>query len=110
MKKIILAVASVIILTLIFTLINSGAEIAQINQLFAPLLFAITFVICFISHAWRRMFLAIAAGLLGVMIFTDLFNMLEVANLLGSLGFGMFLLISLSYIPQLYKRGYIEKL
>lgn len=108
-KKIIFGCISIVILTVIFTLLNLGGEVNQINQIFSPVVFAISGVGSVLIPTARRIFLIISLGLLSVMVFTYLLNMVDIANWMGSLGFGMLLVISCTYLPQFIKRGFIEK-
>lgn len=107
-KKTIFMISTVIFLTFLFILLNDG-EISQFGQIFQPFLFALTFSISIFIAPSRKFFLVASIVLLILMIFSYLFNLLEVSNWIGSLGFGMLLMTVFSYFNQFIKKGYIEK-
>lgn len=108
-RKEVLAPILVVVFTLIFAILDVGTDIDQVNQIFKPTIFAICFIISIFYPFTRRYILTVSSILLLSMIFTYLFNMLEVSNWLGSLGFGMLFLTVISYTPQFLKKGCIEK-
>ena len=95
-------------LTLLFTLLNDE-EISQFGQISQPFIFALTFSLCIFLSFLKKLFLIISLGLLSLMVFVYFFNLLEISNWLGSLGYGMLLMITFSYLPEFVKKGYIEK-
>ncbi len=108
-KKIFIALVLVIILTIIFTILDSGLRIKQLNLLIQPLIFALVATISFLFGSYRKLLLFFSANLLSLMIITYLFNLLDAANWVGSLGFGILIIVFCSYIPVLIKRDHIEK-
>lgn len=108
-KKIITGCISIIILTIVFILLYSGGEVARIDQIFSPFIFALTAVTSVLIPHARKILLVTSLSLLSAMILTYLLNMIDVANWLGSLGFGIILVVSVTYLPQFIKKGYIEK-
>lgn len=57
----------------------------------------------------RKIVLVISLFFIGLMIFTYLIGLLEISNMIGSWGFGIFTVVVATYLPQLIKKGFIEK-
>ena len=107
-KKSVLMIFITIFLTFLFTFLNDG-EINQLGQIFQPFIFALTFSVGFFLPSLRKLFLTIAISLLALMIFIYFFNLLDISNWIGSLGYGMLLMVTFTYLPEFIKKGYIEK-
>lgn len=107
--KVILVPILIVVLTYIFTLLNLGVSINQVSQVIQPLIFAFSVVICIFSPKYKKNIIQLSLGLLLFMIFTYLFNLADISNWVGALGFGMLFIAVFSYLPQLIKKGYIEK-
>ena len=107
--KIILAFVLILVFTFLFTIMNVGLEINSVNQIIQPLIFALTATIDILYFPLRKYFLAASLCLLSLMVMTYLINMLEVSNWVGSLGFGMLFITVASYLPEIIKKGNIEK-
>lgn len=108
-KKMFIAPVLIIILTIIFTILDLGLNIKKLNLLIQPLIFAVVATISFLFGSYRKLFLFFSASLLSLMIIVYLFNLLDIANWVGSLGFGVLIIVLCSYIPVLIKKGHIEK-
>lgn len=115
MKKIkkIFVVLIAILLIWIFIILSFGLNVNLLEialfKLIQPVIFAVAATICIFYSSLRKYLLMASSALLIFMILTYLFNMLDVANWIGSLGFGAFAIVVFSYIPQLIKKGHIEK-
>lgn len=111
--KVAIKIIVIPILTMVFTymfmLVNTGVKIDQINQIIQPVLFAVCAILCIFFPKHKKNILKISLALLFFMIFSYLFKGLELSNWVGSLGFGLLLITVFSYIPELIKKGYIEK-
>lgn len=107
--KIILAFVLILIFTFLFTIINVGLDINSVNQIIQPLIFALTAAIGILYFPLRKYFLVVSLCLFSLMVMTYLINMLEVSNRIGSLGFGMLFITVASYLPEIIKKGNIEK-
>ncbi len=57
----------------------------------------------------RKYLLVISFVLLVLMVPFLLMGRLDTADLLGSLGFGSLMVVTISYLPQLLRKGYIDK-
>lgn len=108
-KKIILIPILIPIFTLVFTVLNSGLKVNQLNQIIQPLAFALSATSCILFPNIRTNLIKGSLYILLSMVLVYLFNMLDIANWLGSLGFGVLFITIISYLPQLVKRGSIEK-
>ncbi len=109
-KKIILIPILIVIFTFSFTFLEIGLEIHKITQIIQPFIFALSAVLCILYNSLRRLILKISLVLLALMVLTYLFDNLDFANWIGSLGFGMLVIVIFSYLPILIKKGYIENL
>lgn len=108
-KKIIFGTISIMVLAIIFSLLDNGGKIVQIDQIISPLVFALAAVGSMRVHTIRRIFLIISLSLLAFMVITYLLNRIDIANWLGSLGFGIFFVTIISYLPKCIKDGNIDK-
>lgn len=111
MKKInIITLASIttLIFTLLFMVLDSGWDFSHSNFIQA-VIFALTTVICIFYSPFRKYILIAALVLLILMIITYLISTLDLSNWIGTVGFGILAIVVFSYIPQLIKRGYVEK-
>lgn len=108
-NKMLIAPVMVIILTFMFIILDSGLDIKQLNLLIQPLIFAVVATISFLFESYRKLLLFFSATVLSLMVIIYLFNQLDLANWVGSLGFGMLVIILFSYLPILVKKDSIEK-
>ena len=107
-KKSALMIFITIFFTFLYTFLNDG-KISQIGQIFQPFIFALTFSVSIFLPSLRKLFLVIAISLLALMIFIYFFNLLDISNWLGSLGYGMLIMITFTYLPEFVRKGHIEK-
>lgn len=108
-RKIVFLTISFIFFLIIFTILDFGMEINKFIQLTQPIIFALTAVIAIFFLKLRKLILVISLSLLSLMIFTYLLSLLDISKWVGSLGFGMLFITIFSYLPQVIKKGYIEK-
>lgn len=108
-NKIIISPILFVIAVFIFTVLDVGMKVDQINQLVQPLFFAATFTLSVLFANFRKYLLICSGLLLILLVITYMLQMLVISDWVGRLGFGMLLIILFSYFPQLIKRGYIEK-
>lgn len=83
--------------------LRNGDELVK-SSIFAGSLFII------LTGNYKRFILWISLSLLLIMIIFYLFWQIPLSSFFGSIGFGMFLIFVLSYVPDLVKNGCIEKL
>lgn len=88
------------------------AEFEPLNQAmnknFQSLAFSAVLVISFFKPNLRRKLIYAASFLVSVAAGFYLINRLDLSNSFASIGIGMLLLILISYLPQLVKKGYVE--
>lgn len=108
-KKIIFIPLLFIIFFSIFTTLDIGMEVKELIQLIQPMFFTLTVIISVFFLKLRKVILIIALFLLLLMVFTYLLSFLAISSWIGSLGFGMFTIVIISYLPELIKKGYIER-
>ena len=109
MKKISLGIIIFVVTVFIFSLLEFESSPDKINTLIQPLIFSLTLTISIVLPRFRKHILLLSIVLLIVMVLTYLFNMISISNWIGGLGFGMLVVTFFSYLPQLIKRGYIDK-
>lgn len=108
-KKIILTPILMIIVTSIFIILDNGGDVTQVNQIIQPIFFGITLILSVFFSNLRKYLIIIAITFLILLIFTYLFQMIEISAWLGNLGFGMLTITIFSYTPQFIRKGFIEK-
>lgn len=72
--------------------------------------FSAAFSISLVWSVLRKYFLILSAALLVIMAVVFIFGQTGLAEIFGSSGFGLVLLLLISYVPQLFKKGYIENI
>lgn len=111
MKKIKLLIWVSLLFTatfIIFTFLDIGLTFDNPIKLINPVLFAGSLIIAIFLPLYRRFLLYGSVVLLICMAIFYLFNQLELANWIGSLGFGILVITIVSYCPNFIKKGYIE--
>ena len=108
-KKIILFIIYTLILAFVFAVLDNGFSIEPISVLIQPIIFGIIGGTSIMYKNLRRSIIILSLILLILMIVVYLFNLFELANLIGSLGFGILSVTIATYIPDLIRKGFIEK-
>lgn len=72
--------------------------------------FSIAFSLSLIWPFSRKYFLILSAVLLVIMVVVFIFGQAGWAEIFGSSSFGLAVLILIIYLPQIIKKGYVEKL
>lgn len=93
----------------IFTILDVGGEVEQIGQVVQPILYAVILVISTQFKKFRKNILFFSFILFGTMIIFYLLKRVEISDWIARLGFGMLFITIFSYLPQLIKKGYVEK-
>lgn len=109
MKVLIKYIFLVIMLLIIINLLEYGLLWERIEHYIYPSVLTIISLIILLKPVLRKLFLVLAFCLLGLMVLVYLFNELNLANLVGSFGFALLLIVVSSYIPQIIKEGFVEK-
>lgn len=108
-KRIILIFVFSIVFFIVFVILDNGTDVDRIDQLIQPLIFTFAFITGTFFHSTRKYLLGVGIILLSLMIFTYLFVSLDVSDWIGSLGFGIFFTTIFTYIPEIIRKGYIER-
>lgn len=93
----------------VFIWLESGFFIKTINDIIKPLIFSTSLVIS-IANFYRNYLLRISFTLLFLMVIFYLFWQIPASEWFGSVGLGILTVYVLGHIPQLIKKGYIEKI
>ncbi len=108
LSKIFLSIALAIILYFLFSSIEFKEE-QGIDQSYSSIIFAISFSIALFYPFVKRYLIILGFCLLLIMLFCYMFNIMDISNRFGSLGFGILLLTVLSYLPILFRKGQNDK-
>lgn len=109
LSKILIAIMILIISFPIFIWLENGLAIKGSSDLIKPVIFSFSASFAYINFK-RRLLLILSMIMLFIMVIFYLFWQIDLANWFGSLGFGMLVIYTLGHIPQLLKKGYVEKL
>lgn len=93
--------------TIIFLFLESGFP-PEMDALIKPLIFSTAVVIAFRTNL-RKYLLMVALLFLIIMVFFYSFWQISLLEWFGSTGFGMLVIYVASLIPQLIKKGFVEK-
>lgn len=80
------------------------------NKYFQSAVFTLTLVLSAFWSKLRIKLFYVAFSILSLMIGAYLLQRIDWSNALASIGIGMLLITVLSYLPQIVKKGYVEKL
>lgn len=98
-----------IFLVVFFNFLEYGFKWNRLDQFIYPAILTIITLIIFLIPKLRILFFISSFFILSIMIFLYLFNELNLANIVGSFGFTLLLIVVVSYIPQIIKGGFVEK-
>ncbi len=93
----------------VFIWLETGFSINSASDLIKPAIFGLSLTSS-LNNIRRRVFLIFSLGLFGLMVLFYLFWQIEVSNWFGSLGFGILLAYFIGLLPEITKKGFIEKL
>lgn len=88
-----------------FELLNEGS-----SKNIQSIIFSICAGIVVFYPKYKSKLISGSFVLLLIMVIFYLFAAIKLANSIGSLGFGILTITVMSYIPTIFKKGYIEKL
>lgn len=109
-SKVFLVLIVSILLFFIFSTIEFEPLNQATNKYFQSLIFTLTFAFTVLKPKFRIKVFFFAFFLLFLMVGLYLLQRLTLANSLSSIGIGILFITSLTYLPELIKTGYIEKL
>lgn len=90
-----------------FLILNSGFKFDSWDSLFQTLFFTLM-TLLLISQPWlKKVFIILSVILFVMMVVFFIFDLINVANFFGSLGFGVLIISGLFYLQRLLKHGYL---
>ncbi len=92
----------------LFWWLESGFSLRNGDELAKSVIFAVALFVI-LTNKYKRFVLLLSLVLMGLMVILYLFWQLSLSNLFGSIGFGLFIIFSLSLLPDLIKSGFVEK-
>ena len=98
-----------VFLVVSFNFLEYGFKWNKVDQFIFPAILMISTLIIFLIPKLRKLFFISSFFILSIMIILYLFNELNLANIAGSFGFALLLIVISSYIPQIIKGGFVEK-
>ncbi len=109
LKVIIRFIILPVCLVIVFNFLEYGLIWDKVSEFLYPILLTAIFIVNMQVSKLRRLSLALAYGMLILMIFLYLANQLDISNIIGSAGFAILIITLLTYLPELIKKGYLEK-
>lgn len=110
MKKLLKFTFIFILVLPLISFLQTGLNIGINLSTFLAIFFSLIFTLSLFFRGIRQYILIISAMMVAGMAPFVILNQMDLANLLGSTGIGLILLLLLSYLPDFIKKGYIEKL
>lgn len=98
-----------VFLTVVFNFLEYGLIWNKFYKFLYPIILTTIFIINMQLSKLRRLSLALAYGMLTLMILLYLVNQLNLSNIIGSAGFAILIITLLTYLPEMIKKGYLEK-
>lgn len=96
-------------LVVLFNFLEYGFVWNRIEQFIYPIiLMIITLTVYYVSKL-RKIFFIFSFSLLLFMVLLYLLNELNLANIVGSFGFSLLLITVASYLPQIFRKGFVEE-
>lgn len=80
------------------------------SKYFQSLLFVLTYMVVVLRPTFRLKIIYLAFFLLLVMVGFYLLQRINLANSLASIAIGILFISSISYLPEIIKKGFVEKL
>lgn len=98
-----------IVSLLFFIILEYGQVTVLVKEMVQPVIFALVMAFIYLNSNLRVVLFWFALSLIILMILSYLFNLLPFANWTGSLGVGILIILIVSYIPQIIKKGFIDR-
>lgn len=107
-RKLFLKIFLFAISFVIFVYLETGFRVDSINKLSEPLIFAFGMMFTF-NFKYKKYLLFFSFLLLFGTILAYLFWQLSISDWLGSISLGILVIYAIGLLPDLLRRGYIEK-
>lgn len=109
-KKVIKSVLIFILVLPVLFFLNTGFSADPPWKILQTIGFSAMFSTSLVWHVLRKYFLILSVVLLIIMSVVFIFGQVGWAEIFGSSSFGLVLLLLISYVPQLLKKGYIKNI
>ncbi|MDP2684902.1 MAG: hypothetical protein Q8P20_07765 [bacterium] len=93
----------------VFYILEYGFAFGSWNKFLGPFLLSGFAAIMFFKPNAKRYILFLIGTCFILMILAYLFNLLDFSNMVGSFGFSLLLVTIVLYLPQIIKKGHVEK-
>lgn len=109
MKNLINTLGKFILLFIFFSWLESGLNFSDLRFLLQPLIFAFLTILLFKRPVVRFLFFLMIGFSILLMIVFYVFNLINLSAFFGSNCLALLLILIFFYLPQMVKKGYIEK-
>lgn len=99
-----------IVLFIIFNALEFEPLNKGVDKSFQSLIFSMTFALTTLKPKFRIKAFFFSLLLFSIIVGLYVFKNIELANSIASIMIGIFLITSVSYLPELIQKGYVEKL
>lgn len=89
---------------------NAGLFNDSIWRMFQTITFWVVFSLSLIRPSLRKYFFIVSGCLIALMSIFFIFGYIDWSDYFGSSGYGLVVILLVSYLPQLLKLGYIKKI
>lgn len=96
-------------LVVFFNFSEYGFKWGRPEEFIYPVILMILTLVTFSKPKLRNFFLTWSLGILLLMIVLYLAGDINMANIVGSFGFALLIIVVTSYMPQIIKKGFVEK-
>lgn len=104
----------ILIISVVSFLIFSGIEFEPLNQLgnkyLQSFIFSATLAISLIKPSLKLKLFYLGFFFIFLTVSFYLFGRLALSNSFASIGIGILFIVCLTYLPELFKKGFVEKL
>ncbi len=90
-----------------FLILNSGFKFDPWDSLFQTLFFTLMTLLLISKPVLKRTFIILSVIFFVIMVVFFIFDLINVANFFGSLGFGVLIISGLFYLQRLLKYGHL---
>lgn len=97
-------------LVIIFNFLEYGLIWDSPKKFIYPTLLSVVTILNFYKPDLRRYSLIFSVALFILMVVFYLANQTAISSAIGSFGFALLITLIISYLPVIFKKGYIEKL
>lgn len=92
-----------------FNFLEFGFRWNRVEKFIFPLVLTMFTFAIVLRPELKKIFLSLSLAALLLMVFIYLIDEIIIANIIGSFGFALLIIVMSFYIPQIVKDGYLEK-